>query len=275
MLTNLSHLKLGSLPFTPSPKDLHFKAYLPPRLDELIDAAMAPGAINWHKVPTVLGDMPTPNRDPLHNDYRGNCVLAAEANGAMQVSQMVGAPRVITGDEVDAAYADLVPGFNPVTGEGDIGAYPRDALTAWTRKDIFGTRCLAHCLVDPTKPQEVLLALFLGGWLLGAYGLPKSAQGQVDENGNPDWHINPELPDADNARGSWGNHAMCEHADRLPQFTTWGMNAHATTGWRVRYVLELHMAILRDWRLPNGRAPNGFEFGQLVSDARARGAVVE
>jgi hypothetical protein len=268
----LSQLKLGALPFQPNPKDLHFQAYLAPRADQLIEAAMAPGAINWHKVPTATGVLPTPNRDPLHNDVHGNCVRAGMANGAMLVSQMVGQPRIITGEEVDASYADGTD-FDPVTGANDDGEYPVDALTDWTRKDIYGTRCRAHCLVDANNPEEVLLAMFLGGWLLGAYDLPLSAQNQVDAAGNPDWRVDPTRTAAENERRGWGGHAFCEHAANMPQNTTWGLHGHFTDNWRRAYVSSLHLVLLRDWRLANGRAPNGFDFEQLLSDARARGAV--
>lgn len=265
----LSHFKLGGKPFQPSDKDLHFKAYLSPNLDQLLEASQAPGALNWFKIPTITGDMPTPNRDALHNDAHGNCVYAGMANGTMQVAQRVGRALIITGDEVDAAYADT--GFDPVTGAGDNGTDPTQALTDWTRKDIFGTRCDAFCVVDHTSRDEVLLALFLGGWLLGTYGLPISAQNQVDANGNPDWRVDPQR-ESENGVGSWGYHAMAEHAARLAQGTTWGLNAHWDDPWRSRYCSVLHLALLRDWQMPNGRAPNGFEYQALLSDARARGA---
>lgn len=267
----LAHLKLGALPFTPKPTDLHFKAYLAPGHDQLLDAALAPGALNWHKVPTATGDLPTPNRDPLGNIDYGDCVYAGMATGAMLVSQMVGQPRIITTREVLAAYGEGT-GFDPATGEGDNGAYPIKALTDWTKKDIFGTRCQAHCLVDAQNPEEVLMALFLGGWLLGAYDMPISAQDQVDAAGNPDWRVDPRRTEAENKRRGWGGHAFCEHAAKMPQNTTWGMGGHFTDHWRQAYVSSLHLAILRDWRLPSGRAPNGFAFEQLLSDARARGA---
>jgi len=269
----LAHLKLGALPFQPKPTDLAFKAYLAPGHDQLIDAAMSPAALNWHKVPTASGDMPTPNRDPLNNNIHGNCVLATGANGAMQVSQMVGAPRIITGAEVDAAYADLEPGFDPVTGTGDNGTYPVKFLTKWSKQDYFGTRVLAFARVDETKPEEVALAMFLAGWLFAAYDLPLSAQDQVDANGNPDWRVDPNRSAKDNERRGWGGHAECEHAVRMRQGTTWGLNSHATEEWCQQYTSSLHLVLLRDWRLPSGRAPNGFAYEQLLVDAQARGAL--
>lgn len=268
----LAHLQLGALPFQPKPTDLAFKAYLGPGIDQLIEQAMAPAAFNWHKVPNLNGDFPTPNRDPLNNDVHGNCVLATGANGAMFVSQMAGAPRIITGAEVDAAYHEIEPGFDPVTGEGDTGTYPVKFLTAWTKKDFFGTRCRAFCTVDANNPQEVALAMFLAGWLFAAYDLPISAQDQVDKDGNPDWRVDPNRSARDNEPRGWGGHAYFEHACGMRQGTTWGLNSHATEEWCQRYTSSLHMAILRDWELANGRAPNGFEFEQLLSDARARGA---
>lgn len=268
----LSRFKLGSLPFFPKAKDLHFNAYLPPKLDQLIEAAMAPGALNWQHVPTATGDMPTPNRDPLNNHIHGNCILAGMANLAMRVSQLVGQPRIITGAEVDAAYTDLT-GFDPNDPSTDNGAYPTDALTGWTRKDIYGTRCRAFCRVDWTNMEEVLLAAFLGGGLYACYNLPISAQNQVDADGNPDWRIDPTRTEEENAPRGWGGHCIDNHAVRLRQGTTWGLNGHATEEWCQRYTSSLHMVLLRDWRMPNGRAPNGFAFEQLLSDARARGAV--
>lgn len=271
-MITLAHLPLGAKPFTPKPTDLAFAAYLGPGADQLIDAALAPAAMNWHKVTTATGDMPTPNRDPLNNHIHGNCVLATGANGAMFVSQMAGAPRIITGAEVDAAYKDIEPDFDPVTGAGDHGTYPVKFLTRWTQKDYFGTRCRAFCKVDESKPDEVALALFLAGWLFAAYDLPLSAQDQVDSEGNPDWRVDPNRSTEDNERRGWGGHAYAEHALRLRQGTTWGLNSHATEEWCRAYTSSLHMALLRDWRLANGRAPNGFDFEQLLSDARARGA---
>ena len=267
----LSHLKLGANPSPPKPQDLHFKAYLGPGADQLIEEAMAPGALNWQKVPTPSGDLPKPNRNALGNIEYGDCIYVGMANLAMRVSQLVGAPRIITTDEVLAAYADT--GFDPVTGENDNGAYPTEALTAWTRKDIFGTRCRAFCRVDPNNIEEVLLAAFLGGGLYACYDLPISAQNQVDADGNPNWRIDPTRSAKDNEPRGWGGHCIDQHAVRLRQGTTWGMNHHATEEWCKRYTSSLHLVLLRDWRLANGRAPNGFEFEQLLSDARARGAV--
>ena len=96
---------------------------------------------------------------------------------------------------------------------------------------------------------------------------------QVDAGGNPDWKVDP-LRAAENGVGSWGWHAIAEHAARISQGTTWGLNAHWTDPWQSKYCSVLHMALLRDWRLSTGRAPNGFEYQQLLSDAHARGAIV-
>jgi hypothetical protein len=258
---SLSKLALGRLPFFPKAKDLRLAAYLDPEYGAKIAAQEAPAALNWRKVATPAGDLPAPDTDPLGNDSIGDCVYAAPAHFAMLIGQLTGRPIQITRGQVVDAYARAT-GFNPATGSGDNGAYIR------------GTQLDAFVCVDPNDADEVALALFLGGGLIGGYDLPLASRDQVDEQGNPEWCVPPGGWPEGQGPGTWGGHAVAEHADRLLQLNTWGLNAHATTGWRTTCCGELWMPLLKGWRLGNGRAPNGFAYDDLLSDARSRGAVV-
>jgi hypothetical protein len=233
---------------------------------------MAPGALNWRKVQNAAGEVPSPDTDALGNDSIGDCVYAAPAHFAMLVGQLTGRPISISRGQVVDAYA-AATGFNPTTGSGDNGAYTRDMLDEWRTVGLYGTQLDAYCSVDYRNPDEVLLALFFAGGLVGGYELPIASQGQVDEQGNPDWSIPPGGWPSGQGPGTWGGHCIAEHATQMGQANSWGLNTHFTGGWRQACCGELWMPLLKGWQLGNGRAPNGFAYDDLLSDARARGAV--
>jgi len=254
---------LGKLPFQPDHRDLKLAKYIDKA--KLIEAAQVPGAVDWGVFPTPDGSDPAPDTDPLGNDKAGDCVYAAPGHMVNLVAQLTGAPVRVTTAMAIGAYSEDT-GYDPVTGANDNGANIRDMLNRWRKRGLYGTTLAVYCAVDRNDADEVTIATWLCGGLIGGYNLPKSVWAQ-----NPDWYVpDPLTPDDETIIGG---HCVFWHGTSpgLDNGTSWGEDTSATPPWRRRHCEELWAPLLSMWVLRSGRAPNGFAWGDLLADVSARG----
>jgi hypothetical protein len=239
---------------------------------KLIAATEAPAAPNWESVFLESGTRPKRDRDPLGNNRAGCCVFSAPAHDINLIRQFGGAhvPEV-TAEMVLAEYAKRT-GWDPVTGANDNGYYIRVMLEIWRTEGLFGTKLLAYCAVDWNDPDEVRLALWLGGGLIGGYDLPLASQDQQDVSGRQLWYVPEGGWKAGHGPGTWGGHALYKFGTSPggDQDNSWGESTISTPGWRKDCCSELWLPIVDIW-VAGAKAPNGFALDDLLADVRARG----
>ena len=261
---------LGCLPFEPDSRDLPLKAYIDK--PKLIESAQVPGALDWGSFPTPAGPLPEEDTDPLYNNKAGCCVYSAPGHHVKLVGQLTGAPMIVTANMVRDAYA-AATGYDPATGANDNGAVVRDMLDEWRKCGLYGTTIAAYCAVDWTDADEVTIAAWLCGGLIGGYALPLASQGQTDNDGNPDWHVPVGGWPKGKGPGTWGGHCIYQHgvSPGLDEANSWGEPTVWTPGWRADCCRELWAPVLGMWVTRSGHCPNGFAFADLLADVHERG----
>jgi hypothetical protein len=247
------------------PSDLRLRAYLDLAR---ISTSEAPAAPNWESVLCLNGELPKKDRDDLGNaNQRGNCVLATPAHMVNLIRQLKGIliPPV-TAAECVAVYDEL-------TGGIDEGFVIRDMLQIWHDRGLYGTKLLAAAMVDRCSSEEVSLATWLGGGLIGGYSLPANWQEQITRDRY--WSV---------PRGGW-EHGQGPDSKRGhctfslgtspggDTVNTWGEVIGQTWEWRQATCSELWL-VLTDLWVEGGEAPNGFAREDLISDFRARGGIL-
>jgi len=255
---------LGKLPFRPDHRDLLLKHYID--APTLIEAAQVPGALDWGVFPAPDGSDTVPDTDPLYNNVAGCCPYSAPGHMVKLVSQLVGSPVLVTAQMVCDAYA-AGTGYDPKTGANDNGAVVRDVLNQWRQGGLYGTTIAAYCAVDWNNADEVTIATWLCGGLIGGYNLPKSIWAQ-----DPDWYVpDPLTPDDETIIG--GHCVFWQGTSPgMDNGKSWGEDTSATPAWRQRYCDELWAPLLGLWVMRSGRAPNGFAWADLLADVQARTA---
>jgi len=258
---------LGKLPFQPDRRDLKLALYLDKAA--LIDRGQAPRLADWAAMPLPSMARPRADTDPLFNDQAGCCVYSAAGHLVKLQAQHTSRPElIVTPGMVRDAYS-AGTGYDPTTGANDNGAYIREMLKGWKADGMWGTRPVAYALVNKADPEEVALASWLGGGLIGGYQLPAASQGQTDEHGRPQWTVPAGGFPAGQGPGTWGGHAIYTHGERAGN--TWGESLVFDQPWADACCDELWFCLVDCWQTA-GRAPNGFDWQQLVTDAEARSA---
>ncbi|CAB4131389.1 hypothetical protein UFOVP276_185 [uncultured Caudovirales phage] len=268
-MLNMSKLPLGKKPFEPKTKDLHLKAYI--NKAAIITAASVPASMDWLSFSCPDGEKPQPDTDALGNDRAGDCVFAGPGHMVNMVRAQTGNSSRVSTDEVIAAYSKY-SGYDPVTGANDDGYYVRDMLNIWQRTGLYGTKILAYALVNWKDPEEVAIASWLGCGTIGGYSLPIASQDQQDEAGRQLWYVPTDGWPCGKGPGSWGGHCMWLRgaSPKLMTANSWGIDTTWTLDWQAQCCDEMWVALVDSWQLTTGRAPNGFAYGDLLADVKAR-----
>ena len=244
--------------------DLCFAKYIDKAV--LIGTLQAPAALNWKAFPTVTGLLPEPDTDPLANDTLGCCVFAAPGHMINMIAKQLGITNlVVTADMVRAEYLKR-------TGGSDTGYYVRSMLDIWKSEGLYGTKIDGYCMVNKNSADEVALATWLGGGLIGGYNLPLASQGQVDSKGRQLWDVPVGGWPAGQGPSSWGGHCMDVQGTSpgMDEVNSWGESVEYTAAWRQDCCSELYLPLVKNWQGTDGRAPNGFAYQDLLADITAR-----
>ena len=173
------------------------------------------------------------------NDWVGDCVVVACANGVLTQSSSALKPSRMSDDECLAAYiAATDPPYDPLTRTNDSGIVIASYLRHWCQSGVtIGgklDKLIGYASVHPTDRVMVRQAIGLGGGVLIGAQLPVIAQAQISA-GNP-W-VAGRLTDTNAAPGSWGGHGM------------WALSADPYGVWVVTWgeLQRLEWSAWDDW----------------------------
>ena len=257
---------LGKLPFVEDHRDLKLAKYISQA--QLIDVAMAPLGTDWSAMRTPTGALPPAATSALYNSIAGCCVDSGLGHQVNMVGLQTANPNlIVTTDMVRDKYIEQT-GYDPRTGANDTGLVIRDVLKDAMKNGIFGAKPVAFAAVNWQDEQEVALANWLGCGTIGGYLLPAASQGQNDEKGRPSWYVPVGGWPSGWGPGTWGGHCIWQHGQR--NGNTWGESVIWTQNWCDACCDELWLVLWQEWKMANGRAPDGFDFEQLKADVAAR-----
>lgn len=242
--------RLGRLPVRHDPRTLRLASYLRPTLPP------PPEAIDYGDVVRSW---------PMYaNDRLGDCTCAAAAH-QIQAWTAEGRGHEARVSEAAVVHAyQAVGGYVPGDPSTDQGAVELDVLRYWRATGIGGHRIGAYAAVHANDEATVRTALWLFGGLYTGISLPASAETQDT------WDVALDAPEADQAPGSWGGHAVPVVAYDPAGLTciTWGAAKRLTWAFFARYCEEAYALLSADFLL-RGVAPHGFDVHALQADLAA------
>jgi hypothetical protein len=258
-------VKLGCNPSPPDSRDLLLTDYVADA-GRILDSPAIPAALDWAAMPRPDGIVPVYDTDPLGNVELGDCVFAAAGHLARRVGQLVGDAALagITAEMVKREYLDATNGQ-------DVGYSIRGMLERWRTRGLFGFRIDAHAAVEWRDPVQRQIAVAIGCGTIDGYALPLCSQGQTDELGRQLWDVPLGGWPEGKGPATWGNHCIWQHAEGgyLSTGDSWGERTTQTQAWKWGCCFESRIVLLPQWGM-SGRAPNGFAYADMLSDARAR-----
>jgi hypothetical protein len=212
------------------------------------------------------------------NDQLGDCVIATIGHivGTLTGNADGGQPFIYTNEQIVELYS-AIGGYVPGNESTDQGCDEQTALNYWLQHGApFGQHRIAGWMsVDGSDPTEYRTALWLFENLFCGVELPDAwvdneptASGFTWEDAGP--------PNPDNG------HAFPAVAYNQEGITiaTWGMTGLLTNGAMQKYLTsrgsgELYVVISQDAiNKAIGKAPNGFDYTQLIADFDAMGGDV-
>jgi hypothetical protein len=242
-----SGMRLGRRPPRHDPRTLQLTNYLRPEL-----LPPAPPATDWGAKVTSWPMMA--------NDRIGDCTTAAAGHCIQEWTTDVGNPAVIPDSAVIAAYA-AISGYDPATGQHDVGATEIDLLNYWRKTGIGAHQIDSYVALEPGNLEHVRDAVYIFGNCYIGLALPATAQRQAI------WSVPPGGPVGQGAPGSWGGHAVPVVAYDASGLTvvTWGALQRMTWGFWSAYCDEAYAVLSTDWLAAN-QAPNGLDLTALHQD---------
>jgi hypothetical protein len=240
-------MKLGKKPAVPDPRTLQLAKYLDPSV-----LPAPPSQVNWA---TKVASWPM-----MDNDTIGDCTTAAAGHCIEEWTTDVGDPVVLPDATIVAAYA-AVSGYDPTTGQGDVGATVVSVLNYWRQTGIGGHTIRAYAAVTPSDLDHVRDSVSIFGNCYIGLMMPLSAQTQSI------WSVPPGGANGQGAPGSWGGHAVPVVAYDPDGLTvvTWGALKRMTWGFLSAYCDEAY-ALLSDDFLTADETPAGIDLTALEAD---------
>jgi len=240
-------MKLGKAPARLDPRTLQLSNYLRPEL-----LPPPPPEADWA---TKVKSWPM-----MANDRIGDCTIAAAGHCIEEWTADVGRQQVVPDSAIISAYS-AVSGYDPVTGQHDIGANELDVLNYWRKTGIGGHTVRAYVALEPGNLDHVRDTVSIFGNCYIGLALPASAQTQRV------WAVPPGGPTGLGAPGSWGGHAVpvVAYDPRGLTVVTWGALKRMTWGFWVAYCDEAY-ALLSDDFLTADKTPAGIDLVTLEQD---------
>jgi hypothetical protein len=242
-----SKMKLGKAPAVHDPRTLQLANYLRPEL-----LPPPPPSADWARKVTSWPMM--------KNDTLGDCTIAAAGHCIEEWTTDVGAPVILPDPAIVAAYS-AVSGYNPATGQNDVGVSEIKVLNYWRQNGIGGHSIRAYVALEPGNLDHVRDVVFIFGNCYIGLALPNTAQTQTV------WSVPPGGPVGQGAPGSWGGHAVpvVAYDPRGLTVVTWGALKRMTWTFWTTYCDEA-FALLSDDFLTADKTPAGIDLVALEHD---------
>ncbi len=242
-----SRMKLGKTPAVHDPRTLQLANYLRPAV-----LPPPPPQADWS---TKVASWPM-----MMNNTIGDCTVAAAGHCIEEWTTDVGDPVIVPDATIVAVYS-VVSGYDPKTGQHDVGANELKVLNYWRQQGIGGHTIRAYAALEPGNLDHVRDAVFLFGNCYIGLAMPLSAQTQAI------WSVPPGGPACQGAPGSWGGHAVPVVAYDPQGLTvvTWGALKRMTWGFWSAYCDEAY-ALLSDDFLTSDKTPAGIDLASLEQD---------
>jgi hypothetical protein len=249
--TDHSNMKLGKLPPVHDPRTLLLSNYLNPEALPVV-----PDTYYYAK---SIGDL---GWGMMGNDKINNCTCAAAGHLIMEWTEDNNEMITPTDQDIINAYA-AVTGYNPATGQNDIGADGKDVLNYWRKSGISTHKILAYTALDSKNNRHMMQAVYLFGGCYIGLELPLSAKNQ------PLWSVPVDGATGDGAPASWGGHVVSVTGYDTDGLTivTWGATKKMTWAFLNTYCDEAYAIISTDFAGIKG-APNGLDLATLKQDLK-------
>jgi hypothetical protein len=244
-----SNMKLGKTAAVHDPRTLQLTNYLKPAV-----LPPPPPQKDWSQ---KVASWPM-----MMNNTIGDCTIAAVGHCIEEWTTDVGKPVVLPDATIVAAYS-AVSGYNPKTGQHDVGANEIKVLNYWRQKGIGGHTIRAYVALEPGNLDHIRDAVFIFGNCYIGLALPKSAQTQAI------WSVPPGGATGQGAPGSWGGHAVpvVAYDPRGLTVVTWGALKRMTWSFWSAYCDEAY-ALLSDDFLTADKTPGGIDLAALQQDLK-------
>ncbi len=160
-----SRMKLGKTPAVHDPRTLQLANYLRPAV-----LPPPPPQADWS---TKVASWPM-----MMNNTIGDCTVAAAGHCIEEWTTDVGDPVIVPDATIVAVYS-VVSGYDPKTGQHDVGANELKVLNYWRQQGIGGHTIRAYAALEPGNLDHVRDAVFLFGNCYIGLAMPLSAQTQA------------------------------------------------------------------------------------------------
>jgi len=211
------------------------------------------------------------------NDTLGDCVIAAMAHLAGVFAGNAGATLLFTDPEIVALYS-AIGGYVPGDPSTDDGCDVQTALTYWQNNGLLSDashKIAGWLAVDPSNVEEIKTAIWLFENLVFGVELPDAWTSDMPSASGFEWDV---AGDPDPAQG----HCFAGVGYSLDAVTidTWGMEGAITLPAIAKYAAssangELYVVLSADSiSKAKAKAPNGFDWSQLVADFDSMGGRV-
>lgn len=214
------------------------------------------------------------------NDTEGDCVIACMGHVSGVMTGNSGAPIFIpTDDQINTLYS-AIGGYDPSQTQPD-GTNPTDngcdiqtALNYWGTKGLLPNqgahKIQSYLAIDPNNVIEIMTALFLFENLIFGLDLPDAWISPFPSASGFTWSPSGE-PDSSNGHCIAG----FGYNSKGVLISTWAMEGLITYAAIAQYCSssnqgELYTVISEDTLIKaTSRAPNGFDWTQLLADFQA------
>jgi hypothetical protein len=247
MPVNHGARRLGKRAPRHDPRTLQLANYLTPGV-----LPPAPPSFNW--------GAKVSNWPMMGNNTIGDCTCAAAGHCIEEWTTDAGAPLIVPDAQIIAAYA-AVSGYDPKTGQHDVGATEIDVLNYWRKTGIGGHKILGYAALEPGNLDHVRDCVWIFGNCYIGLALPVTAQTQAIWSVPPGGAVGPGAP------GSWGGHAVPVVAYDAQSLTvvTWGALQRMTWGFWAAYCDEAYALLSQDFLSANA-TPDGVQLATLEAD---------
>jgi hypothetical protein len=206
-----------------------------------------------------------PDGDAIGNIEYGCCVECADLRIIQSRRANAWGDTWTPAKQMALSLYTLRTGFNQLTGIPDRGTDTVVDMTAWVqygiRLDEQNLDVVRWATVDPTKDDEIALAIAHLGPLAVTLNLPIAAQDMTVWNQAPG-------QGSDYAPGSWGMHRVAAGAfdGRERTVRTWGNDVIMHPEFWLRYVVAVDASLSREWLDATGLSPDGLDWDALTAD---------